>query len=411
MKKIVSFIFVALCSLVLVFAVGCGGNEETGFTPVAKENIKIGLICLHDKNSTYDLNFIDSMERALKNLGISENQLELATGIPEGEQCYSKATELAKTCNVVFADSFGHEDYLIQAAQENPTVRFCHATGEKAHLEAFAELDNFSNAFANIYQGRYLAGIAAGMKLNELNEGKETKNYKMGYVGAYPYAEVISGYTSFYLGAKSVCPEVTMEVRYTSSWFDFNKEQSAANALIAAGCALISQHADSYGAPQACEDAGIPNVTYNGSTESKCPTTYVVSSKIDWAPYFEYMINCVINGEKIATDWVGTLENEAVVLTSVGKAAAKGTQEAIDAAKAKLIDGSLKVFNCENFTVNGSKITSYKANVDFDEAYTPDTEVIKTVGGVTYFAESEFRAAPYFDIIVDGITIVNTQEN
>ncbi|MFR5782797.1 MAG: BMP family ABC transporter substrate-binding protein, partial [Oscillospiraceae bacterium] len=214
----------------------------------------------------------------------------MRTNVPEGQECYDAAAELADDgCNIVFADSFGHEDFMIQAAAV-PRVQFCHATGTKAHTEG---LDNYHNAFASIYEGRYLAGIAAGMKLNEMIEaGEITEDQaKMGYVGAYTYAEVISGYTSFYLGAKSVCPSVTMDVTFTGSWYDETAEKEGANNLIAGGCVLISQHADSMGAPTACEVAGVPNVSYNGSTIDACPNTFIVSSRIDWAPYFEYMIN------------------------------------------------------------------------------------------------------------------------
>ena len=407
MKKFFSFIAVVLCALCLVFATACGDNSgenggKDGEKTVTKETIKIGMICLHDESSTYDANFIRSMKDALKNLGIAETQLELFTGIDESEACYNKANELAKTCNVVFADSFGHEDYMMQAAEANPTVQFCHATGEKAHL---SDLPNYANAFANIYEGRYLAGIAAGMKLNELNKDKAEgeQNYKMGYVGAYPYAEVVSGYTSFYLGAKSVAPKVTMEVRYTGSWYDFDKEKAACEALIASGCALISQHADSYGAPSACEAAGIPNVTYNGTTVSKCPNTYVVSSRIDWAPYFEYMINCVLQGKFCDKDWCKGLAEGSVKLDAVGSCAAEGTQAAIDEAASKIKAGTLHVFDLSTFTVGGEAKTSIMANVDFDTNYTPDHEAV--VNG--YFAESTLRSAPYFEVRIDGITEIS----
>ena len=152
------------------------------------------------------------------------------------------------------------------------------------------------------------------MKLKEMiDNGKITAaQAKMGYVGAFTFAEVISGYTSFYLGAKSIVPEVTMDVKFTGSWYDETKEKQAAQALIDGGCVLISQHADSMGAPTACEAAGIPNVSYNGSTEAACPNTWLISSRINWVPYFEYMITQVQNGAAIDTDWAGTLENGAV---------------------------------------------------------------------------------------------------
>ena len=270
----------------------------------AAVTVKAGFICLHDENSTYDLNFINAAKEACEKMGI---EYVIKTNIPEGQECYEAACELADAgCNFIFADSFGHEDYMIEAAKEYPDVQFCHATGTKAHTENVA---NFHNAFASIYEGRYLAGIVAGMKLNEMIDAGEitAEEAKMGYIGAYTYAEVISGYTSFYLGAKSVCPSVTMEVTFTGSWYDETAEKEGANTLINDGCVLISQHADSMGAPTACETAGVPNVSYNGSTASACPNTFLVSSRIDWAPYFEYAMGCVANGTAIDTDWVGTL--------------------------------------------------------------------------------------------------------
>ncbi|MDO4465279.1 MAG: BMP family ABC transporter substrate-binding protein [Bacillota bacterium] len=363
--------------------------------------VKAGFICLHDENSTYDLNFINSAKEACENMGI---EYEIVTNTPEGQECYEAACDLAdKGCNFIFADSFGHEGFMIEAAKEFPEVEFCHATGTMAHTEG---LDNFHNAFASIYEGRYLAGIAAGMKLNEMIANGEIteEQAKIGYVGAYTYAEVISGYTSFYLGARSVCPSATMEVTFTGSWYDETAEKEGANKLIEDGCVLISQHADSMGAPTACETAGVPNVSYNGSTAAACPNTFLVSSRINWTPYFEYAMGCVASGEAIATDWTGSLADGAVALTDLGTACAEGTQEAIDAAKTAMEAGELHVYDITTFTVGGETVESYMADVDSDEAYEGDHEVI--VDG--YFAESGegFRSAPYFDLQIDGITFL-----
>ena len=292
---------------------------------------------------------------------------------------------------------------MIEAAEEFPDVQFCHATGTKAHT---AGLANFHNAFASIYEGRFLAGIAAGMKLNEMIDAGKFKadEAKIGYVGAYTYAEVISGYTSFFLGARSVCPTATMEVQFTGSWYDETAEKNAAETLIQRGCKLISQHADSMGAPTACEDAGIPNISYNGSTVDACPNTFIVSSRINWQPYFEYIINCVKEGKEIDTDWSGTIATGSVVLTDINEqAAAAGTAEAIEEAKAKIQDGTLKVFATDTFKVDGKELTTYLADVDTDEAYTGDTEVIKDGA----FLESVYRSAPYFDLMIDGIETLN----
>ena len=398
MKKIVAlFLALVLCLSVVSFAAA-----DTDYS-----NVKLGVILLHDEDSTYDLNFINGVNEAVANLGLSEDQVIIKRNIPEGNECYEAALELAdEGCNVIFADSFGHETYLLDAAKEVEDVQFCHATGTMAHTEGLA---NFHNAFAAIYEGRYLAGIAAGMKLNEIKAAGNLKGEvpMMGYVGAFTYAEVISGYTSFYLGAKSVCPDVIMKVQFTGSWYDEKEEKAAAEALIAAGCDLISQHADSMGAPTACENAGIPDVSYNGSTLASCPNTFIVSSRINWAPYFEYICTCVANGEAIDTDWTGTIATGSVVLTDVNTAvAAEGTVEAIEAAKAAFIAGELNVYDTatEGFiTVGGAALDSYIADVDTDPAYTPDTEVVAD----GYFHESEYRSAPYFDVRIDGIELLN----
>ena len=408
MKKFLALILALVMALSLV---ACGGNNtpaddqqgDDANTPAA---VKVGFITLHDENSTYDLNFINGAKEAIAALGLTEDDYILKTNVPEGQECYEAAVDMVDAgCNIIFADSFGHEPYMIQAAQEFPEVQFCHSTGTRAHTEGLA---NYHNAFASIYEGRYLAGIAAGMKLNEMIEAGEftAEEAKIGYVGAFTYAEVVSGYTSFFLGARSVCPTATMEVTFTGSWYDEALEKEGAQKLIDRGCKLISQHADSLGAPTACENAGVPNVSYNGSTQKDCPNTFIVSSRINWAPYYEYAIQAVIDGKTIDTDWTGNLKTNSVVLTDLNDAvAAKGTAEAIEAAKAKLESGELHVFDCSTFTVNGEHLTSYLADVDTDAAYEHETEVI-TDG---YFAESAKRSAPYFDLQIDGITLLDTK--
>ena len=394
MKKFLALLLALVMALSL-FA--CGKKDDDA----DKAKVKVGFITLHDENSTYDKNFINGAKEAIKNLGLTDADYILKTNIPEGQECYETACDLAEQgCNIIFADSFGHEGFMIDAAKKYPNVQFCHSTGTRAHTEG---LKNYHNAFDSIYEGRFLAGIAAGLKLNEMiDAGQFTKEEaKMGYVGAFTYAEVISGYTSFYLGAKSVCPTVTMDVTFTGSWYDEALEKEGAQKLIAGGCKLISQHADSFGAPTACENAKVPNVSYNGSTKSAGPNTYIISSRINWAPYYEYAIKAVMDGTEIKTDWTGDLSTGSVVLEEINDAvAAKGTAEAIADAKAKLEKGEIHVFDCANFTVKGEHLTSYKADVDTDAAYTADTEVIKD----GYFAESEFRSAPYFDLAIDGIT-------
>ncbi len=396
---------------------GSDGDQQTA-------TVKVGFITLHDENSTYDKNFIDAAKAACATLGLVENEnYFIKTNVGETEQCAEVAADLVDAgCNIIFADSFGHEPYMIEVAKENPEVQFCHSTGTRAHTEGLA---NYHNAFASIYEGRYLAGIAAGLKLNAMIEAGDIKaeEAKMGYVGAFTYAEVVSGYTSFFLGARSVCPTVTMDVTFTGSWYDETLEKEGAEKLIQGGCKLISQHADSLGAPTACENAGVPNVSYNGSTKDACPNTFIVSSRIDWAPYYEMCIKAVMDGTEIPADWTGTLKTGSVVLTDVNETvAAAGTADAIKEAAAKLEAGEIHVFDCSTFTtkaddtMNAFKvdylkvdadghITSYMADVDTDQDYTGDTEVVHD----GYFAESEKRSAPYFDLEIDGITRLDTK--
>ncbi|MBR4800860.1 MAG: BMP family ABC transporter substrate-binding protein [Clostridia bacterium] len=410
-KKIIAIVLaLVVVAAITVGLVACNknnGNNNNGNDDalVIPSDFKIGLITLHDSSSTYDKNFIDAMNSVKDELGLTSRQVMIATGIEEDETCYAKACELAEAgCKVIFADSFGHEPYILQAAKEYPNVQFCHATGTQAHTET--TVSNFANAFASIYEGRYLAGVAAGLKLQAMNK---TNAPKIGYVGAWPYAEVISGYTSFFLGVRSIVPSATMEVTYTYSWFDPVAERAAATLLIGNGCDLISQHADSMGAPNACEAARVPNVSYNGSTAEACPQTFIVSSRIDWAPYYKYAITQVVKGQPVAKDWVGTLQTGSVQLTALGAAAAANTQTTLDSVKAQLESGALKVFDLSKFTVNGEHLTSYRADVDDHgqaDLWAKDTEVVKTVGDVKYFAESEYRSAPYFDIIIDGITVL-----
>lgn len=396
----------------------CATNTSSN-KPGTSDNgtkMKVGLVALHDSNSTYDKNFIDAFNAACTKMGVEGI---IKTNVPEDDTAYDKATELAdEGCKFIFADSFGHEGHILRAAKEFPNIQFSHATGTTAHTEKVA---NFHNAFASIYEGRYLAGVAAGLKLQSMIEAKADTSKKIGYVGAFPYAEVVSGYTSFFLGVRSIVSDVTMEVRFTNSWYDETKERSTAQSLIESGCSLISQHADSMGAPKMCEEKSVPDVTYNGTTETDCPNTYVISSRVNWEPYFEYAIGQVQKGQAIDTDWTGTLGSDlysgSVAMSKPGaKGAVEGTEAKLNEVAAKLRDGTLKVFDTSKFTVTGENfnantmkvdaeghLTSYMADVNTDSAFTPDTEAIETKNGITYFAESSKRSAPYFDVAIDGI--------
>ena len=427
MKKILAVLLAALMLFTLAACGGNGGNDTTdpaGNDNAGIDNLKIGVVLLHNETVGYDENFMLAIEAACDSLGIDKDKnLLMKKDIPEDSACYDACVELVEDgCDLIFADSFGHEEFVIKAAEEFPEVQFFHATGTNAKL---VNLDNFHNAFASIYEGRYLAGVVAGLKLNELIESGAitAEQAKMGYISAKPYAECISGYTSYYLGARSVCPSATMVVTYTDSWADLALEQEAAKKLIKAGVVLMSEHADTDGSPMACEDetkAGNPlyHVGYNINFNDIAPNANLVSSKIDWTPYFEYIFSAVANGEEVEADYCGTLETGSVRLTEYNDANVTEEMKAkVEEVKAGLLDGSIKVFDTATFTVTPDRaenafvtvevdaeghLTSFTADAVADAAFTPDTESV--IDGEV--AESLHRSAPYFNIIIDGIEIV-----
>ena len=380
MKKVLSLVLVL--AMVLMFSAVASADA------IPADQIKVGLILLHDENIGYDEIHLNGFMEMVKALGLTEEQYSIKYNVPETEVCYDKAIELVdEGCDIIFADSFGHESYLLQAAAEHPEVQFCHATGYQAKGSG---LTNMHNYFTAIYEARYVSGVVAGLKLNEMIEqGKITAEQAvMGYVGAYPYAEVISGYTAFYLGARSVCPSVTMKVTYTNSWADMALEKEAADALIAQGCVLISQHADTTGAPTACQAAGVPCVGYNVSMISVAPDSALTSAAVVWGPYYTYAVKCLIDGEEIATDWCKGYVDGAVEIKELNeKVVAAGTEETVNAVIEKLKNGELHVFDTSTFTVDGKVLE--------DETYVWDG----------YYHESELASAPSFTYIVDGITV------
>lgn len=405
MKKVISLIAALSMSALMLVGCGSGGSsssnaasgEDTASKSLDASNIKVGVIYVGDENEGYTEAHMNGISEMKKTLGLSDSQIIEKKGIPEDEKCYDAAVDLAEQgCNIIFANSFGHEDYMVQAAEEYPDVQFCHATGFKA---ASSGLKNMHNYFTSVYESRYVSGVVAGLKLNEMIEkGTITKdNCKVGYVGAYPYAEVISGYTAFYQGIKSVCDSATMEVKYTNSWASIDLEKSTAEALIADGCVLISQHADTTGAPTACETAGVPVVGYNVSMTATAPNTALTSASINWGPYYTYAVKCLIDGKAIDTDWCQGYKEGADCITELNKnAIAPGTEEKVKEVEAGIKDGSIHVFDTSKFTVNGSSLEDLvKTNDDYKKYadYVSDG----------YYHESEKASAPSFDIKIDGI--------
>ena len=391
MKKFVAFALV----LAMAFALcACTPNED-------KDDFKVGVILVGDENEGYTYAHMEGIEAARVACGLEKDQIIYKYNIEENEACYQAAVDLVEQgCKIVFANSFAHESFLIQAAKEYPDVLFCHATGQTAAKQT--DLKNIFNYFTAIYEARYVSGVVAGMKLKELMDNGTVTDPHVGYVGAYPYAEVVSGYTAFFLGIQSIVPDAYMEVQYTNKWFDLTLEAEAANALMARGCVIIGQHADSTGAPsaiQAAHDDGtypdVYSVGYNIDMLNVAPDVALTSPQNNWGAYYTYAIKTAMEGKEMQQDWCYGYIDEAVQISQLGTACAEGTQEAVAAVIEKIKNGELHVFDCSTFTVNGEHLTSYDKSYGFD-----GVELIWD----GYFHESEVISAPLFDIRIDGIT-------
>lgn len=407
MKKFLAIVIALVMAVGFTACSSAGGDKEA--------DLKIGVILVHDENTGYDEAHINGIKKAASTLGIADDQILWKYNVSEDEKCYDAAIDLVEQgCAYIFSDSYGHQKYMQQAASENPDVVFVSMTGDTAALSG---LDNFKNAFCHTFESRYVSGVVAGMKLAELVANNEVPaasinedgTIKIGYVGAFPYAEVVSGYTAFFLGVQSMVQNVQMDVTFTNSWYDPTAEAEAANALMSRGCVIISQHADSTGAPSACEDALVNKGTtvycvgYNVDMLSVAPTAALTSAQNDWSIFYEYAFKCAQTGEAIATDWSEGYATGANMISALGASCAAGTAEKVAEVEAAIKDGTLNVFDCSKFTVGGAPVTSFLA-IDTDGDWVGDTgEAIEN--GVFY--ESKLRSAPYFALDIDGITKLN----
>ena len=382
---------VAAAALVGALFSGCSKKESSG------ASFKVGVIYIGDENEGYTEAHMKGIQEMKKSLGLTDAQVIEKKCIPEDEKAYDAAIDLAEQgCKYIIGTSFGHESYLIQVAKEYPDIVFAHATGYQAALSGLKNMHNF---MPSVYQSRYVSGVVAGLKLNDMiASGKITAaQAKIGYVGAYPYAEVVSGYTSFFLGVRSVCPSATMEVRYTNSWADMTLEKETAEALIAAKCVIISQHADTTGAPTACEARGVPCVGYNVDMIAVAPNAALTSAALNWGAFYTMSAKAVMAGESFDVDWSKGYSDGAVYTTAINsKVATADAQAKVDAVVNGIINGSVKVFDTATFTVGGKSIETLIAEGgDFAKyaAYVKDGA----------FNEQNGFAAPAFDLRIDGI--------
>ena len=407
-------------SMIFGLAACSGGSDAEESTPAGTataetapvetdgvKTVKVGLICIGDENDQgYTYNFIRGQEAATEALAAKGINVEWSVkwNIGEDSSCEEANIELAEEgCQLIINNSFGFEEYMLKVAPDYPDVQFIACTNQASAVD---DLTNTHNAFANIYVGRYLAGVVAGMKMQELiDNGEITADQAViGYVGAYSFAEVISGFTAYYLGAKSVCPSVTMKVNFVGSWSDATLEGNAAQALCDEGCIMISQHSDNTTPATAAQAAGAFHTGYNNVMISIAPEPSLTGTRIDWSIYFEYAIEAVANGQEFDQDWCHGMDEGAVVMTPLNEEiAAPGTAEKLAEVEEQIRSGALQVFDTSTFTVDGAEMTTCMA-IDTDGDFVADAEEAVFDGA---FHESYFQSAPYFTARIDGIEWLN----
>ena len=402
MKKLIALVL-AVFMLLSLAACDTAGTKDNGDA----KTIKVGLICIGDENDQgYTYNFIRGKEAATTALAAKGINVEWVVkyNILENSGCEDANIELADDgCSIIFNNSYGHEPYMLKVAADYPDVTFVGCTNQASWGD---DLDNTHNAFANIYEGRYCAGVVAGMKLQEMiDAGTITAEQAViGYVGAFSFAEVISGFTSYYLGAKSACPSVTMKVQFVGSWSDATQESLAASALADMGCVLISQHSDNSTPATVAQEKGVFHTGYNNDMISVAPEASLIGTRIDWSVYFIHAIETIVNGGELEQDWCLGMKEGAVVMTALNEdIAAEGTAQKLEDTMKAIKDGSLKVFDSTTFTVGGAAVTSSFA-LDTDGDFAPDSEEAVFDGA---YHESYFQSAPYFALRIDGIEWIN----
>ena len=373
------------------------------YTPKETTSLKIrvGFVYEGDESTPYTSNFIRA-QHALEDLFGEAVEIHIKNNVPENRTKSTLRELVDEKCDIIFTNSYGFSDGTKRIAALYPNVEFCQATGINANIEPV--LKNYHTFMGEVYEGRYVAGIVAGMKLKQLiDEGSITpEQAKIGYVGAFPYAEVISGYTAFFLGARAIVPSVTMSVLYTNSWSSFSKEKQCAVRLIDEGCVIISQHSDTIGPAVACEETYssriVYHVGYNQSMIDVAPTTSLISTRINWTPYIVGAVKAVMNKKNIeksisghvhgndlgagfALDWVQMMELNTII-------AAPGTEEKI----ADVVKAFKKGRGPDVFKGNYTGVNPYNSKDTYD----------LNAG----YKENQTSSAPTFCYVLDDVITI-----
>lgn len=394
MKKVLS-ILLALVMVVLCFA-ACGNTQDADqgdktqtatIAAIPKDQLKIGVIHIGDPadGSGYSYTHDLGIQGMQKNLGLSDDQIVRQLNVSDSDTtAIRNAIEdcIAQGCNVIFGTSYGYMDTMEALANEHPDVIFSHGTGYKSNGS------NLNNYFGRIYQARYLAGIAAGLK---------TKTNKIGYVSAYgtELAETCSGINAFALGVQSVNPDAVVYVKELKSWFDPANETAYAEALINMGCDVISQHCDTANPQIAAEKAGVFGCGYNSDMTKDAPKAHLTATIWNWDVYYTAAVQAVIDGKwvEFGNYYKGVKEGLCDV-SPLSANCVPGTQEKIDAVKALYNDGSWDVFTGVklSFDENNNVIKTDAALKDntgkeIVPAGGPSVEDSVITGSMNYFVE------------------------
>lgn len=324
-------------------------TEAAGVMPaIAKEDIKVGVIHITDpaEGSGYTYTHDLGIQGMQKNIGLEDSQIVRKNNVSDSD---ATAIENAirecieEGCNIIFATSWGFMDTCEALSEEFPDVIFSHGTGYKCNGV------NFNNYFGRIYQARYLAGIAAGLK---------TESNKLGYVAAMGQenSEVTGGINAFAMGAYSVNPDCEVYVKVTNSWFDPEGETQAAQALVDLGCDVIAQHCDTPNPQTVAEQNGVWGVGYNSDMSKDAPGAVLTSVMWDWSVYYTYAVQSVIDGTWTGENYFGGMAEGLVTIAPLSDLCAEGTQEAVDAAKAQITEEGFNVFDGVIETNDGSTV-------------------------------------------------------
>lgn len=403
------YIAIILSVLLMIQACGCStardlfpentasrGDGQT--TAIDEEGLKVGFLFPSNNDATDTASHVEGIRKMQVETGLSDAQVIIKKNVGK-DNCASEIDGLVeKGCNLIFACDKTFEQDVIDAASRYPEVQFCQEDGKKAKKSG---LDNMHNFYVRLYEAYYAAGVAAGMKLNDmLNHGSiSSSNCVIGFVADEESPENISCLNAFYLGVGNVCSQASMLVRYVDSRGVYDDDGEAAKQLVKAGVGMMCQHTYTTAVAAVCAENDIPVVGNEVNIINAAPKEAITSAVADWSVYYIYAVNCVINGEAIDVDWCEGYEDGAVTLTQLNDTIlVDGTVERLKEVEKNLRNGKEKVFDTEDMTIGGDNL---KELAETDKDY----KKYKNLVSNGEFKESSKRSAPTMDFLVDGVEV------